>query len=104
MLDPPIEDAEWPKTFSQEGTWHHIGTTRMHDSPRLGVVDRDCRVYGIKNLYVAGSSVFPTARGIFPTITIIALALRLSDHIAKELCGPIDLYTGNRLEDKGLRA
>ena len=103
MLDPPIEDGEWPKTFSQEGTWHHMGTTRMHDSPKLGVVDRDCRVHGIKNLYVAGSSVFPTAGGNFPTVTIIALALRLSDHTAKVLRRPISLYTGNHLGDTGLR-
>jgi choline dehydrogenase-like flavoprotein len=80
-LDPPIEDGEWPDSFCDEGTWHHIGTTRMHDSPKLGVVDRNCRVHGIENLYISGSSVFPTAGGSFPTITIVALALRLSDHI-----------------------
>jgi choline dehydrogenase-like flavoprotein len=85
-LDPPLDGGEWPSTFSQEGTWHHMGTTRMHDSPKWGVVDRNCRVHGIQNLYVSGSSVFPTAGGNFPTITIVALALRLSDHIATELC------------------
>ncbi len=59
-----------------------MGTTRMHDSPKLGVVDRNCRVHGTNNLYIAGSSVFPTAGGDFPTITIVALTLRLADHIA----------------------
>lgn len=85
MLDPPIEGGEWPSTFEKEGTWHHMGTTRMHDSPEHGVVDRNCKVHGISNLYVAGSSVFPTAGANFPTITIAALALRLSQHLIGEL-------------------
>ena len=84
LLDPPIENGEWPDTFQQVGTWHHMGTTRMHDLPKLGVVDRHCRVHGMKNLYVSGSSVFPTAGANLPTMTIVALALRLSDHIVKE--------------------
>src|SRR5216683_2912891 len=88
-LDPPIADGPWPDSFSEEGTWHHIGTTRMHDSPKLGVVDRDCRVHGVNNLFVAGSSIFPTAGGNFPTITLVALALRLADHIIAELCGSV---------------
>jgi choline dehydrogenase-like flavoprotein len=95
-LDPPIGDDAWPDGFSEEGTWHHMGTTRMHDSPEFGVVDRNCRVHEIKNLYVAGSSVFPTAGGNFPTITIVALALRLSDHIAKELSPPIGLASSSQ--------
>lgn len=82
-LDPPIEGKKWPSDL--EGTWHHMGTTRMHDSPKQGVVDRNCKVHGISNLYVAGSSVFPTAGANFPTITLAALAFRLSEHIAKEL-------------------
>lgn len=81
-LDPPIEGGDWPDTFHKEGCWHHMGTTRMHDSPKLGVVDRNCRVHGTNNLYIAGSSVFPTAGTDFPTITIVALTLRLADHIA----------------------
>ncbi len=88
-LDPPIADGPWPDSFSEEGTWHHIGTTRMHDSPKLGVVDRDCRVHGVNNLFVAGSSIFPTAGGNFPTITLVALALRLADHIIAELGGSV---------------
>jgi choline dehydrogenase-like flavoprotein len=84
-LDPPIEGGVWPSSFEKEGTWHHMGTTRMHDSPQHGVVDRNCRVHGMTNLYVAGSSVFPTAGANFPTITIAALTLRLSEHIALEL-------------------
>ena len=58
-----------------------IGTTRMAATPEDGVVDGDCRVHGVQNLFVAGSSVFPTAGNANPTLTIVALALRLADHL-----------------------
>jgi choline dehydrogenase-like flavoprotein len=61
---------------------HHIGTTRMGADPRHSVVDRDCRVHSTDNLYVCSSSVFPTSSQANPTLTIIALALRLADHLA----------------------
>lgn len=61
--------------------WHHIGTTRMHDDRRQGVVDRNCQVHGIANLYIAGSSVFPTGGRVNPTLTIVALAIRLADYL-----------------------
>ena len=64
---------------------HHMGTTRMSDSPSEGVVDADCQVHGVANLYVAGSSVFPTAGFANPTLTIVALALKLADHLRDEL-------------------
>jgi choline dehydrogenase-like flavoprotein len=60
---------------------HHMGTTRMSAEPRLGVVDNNCRVHSIKNLFIVGSSVFPTAGYANPTPTIVALALRLADHL-----------------------
>lgn len=60
---------------------HHMGTTRMGTDPRVSVVDADCRVHTVKNLYVAGSSVFTTGSEVQPTVTIIALALRLADHL-----------------------
>jgi choline dehydrogenase-like flavoprotein len=63
--------------------WHHTGTTRMNDDPQLGVVDTDCRVHGSSNLFVAGSSVFPTEGTPPPTLTIVALALRLADHLRR---------------------
>jgi choline dehydrogenase-like flavoprotein len=63
---------------------HHLGTTRMSDHPQHGVVDSNCRVHGIENLYIASSSVFPTASYARPTLTIVALAIRLADHL-KEL-------------------
>jgi choline dehydrogenase-like flavoprotein len=56
----------------------------MHTEPRLGVVDRNCKVHGIHNLHVAGSSVFPTCGNDMPTLTIVALTLRLADHITAQ--------------------
>ena len=70
-----------------EGNFHHLGATRMHTDPSLGVVDADSRVHGVRNLYVAGSSVFPTYGCSNPTITVVALALRLADHLKKQLAG-----------------
>jgi choline dehydrogenase-like flavoprotein len=54
----------------------------MSDDPRQGVVDRNCRVHGISNLYLGGSSVFATTGHANPTYTIVQLALRLADHLA----------------------
>ncbi|MBA3891154.1 MAG: hypothetical protein H0X64_11565 [Gemmatimonadaceae bacterium] len=62
-----------------------MGTTRMSDDPTQGVVDRDCRVHSVDNLYVAGSSVFPTGGYVNPTLTLTALALRLADHLLAHL-------------------
>jgi choline dehydrogenase-like flavoprotein len=63
--------------------WHQMGTTRMHEDPKRGVVDADCRIHGLSNLYVAGSSVFPTGGSNLPTMTIVALALRLAGHLRR---------------------
>ncbi len=63
------------------GACHHMGTTRMSDDPKKGVVDSLCRVHGIENLVVVGSSVFPTGGFANPTLTLVALALRTADHI-----------------------
>jgi choline dehydrogenase-like flavoprotein len=68
-----------------KGGWHHMGTTRMASDPGRGVVDQDCRVHGVDNLYIAGSSVFPTGGYANPTLTIVALATRLSDHIRRRV-------------------
>lgn len=64
---------------------HHMGGTRMSRDPARGVVDADCRVHGIANLYVGGSSVFPSGGAANPTLTIVQLALRLADHLAGRL-------------------
>jgi choline dehydrogenase-like flavoprotein len=67
-----------------EGNHHHLGATRMHSDSRSGVVDADCRVHSVENLYVAGCSVFPTYGLSNPTLTIVALALRLADYLRKQ--------------------
>lgn len=65
--------------------FHHMGTARMHDSPRSGVVDRECRMHAVSNLYLGSSAVFPTSGHSNPTLTIIALCIRLSDLLKREL-------------------
>ena len=84
-LDDWIRDGSsaWVNHINDQ--FHHIGTTRMHDSPHHGVVDRDCKVHGISNLYVGSSAVFPTSGHSNPTLTIIALCMRLSDKLKREL-------------------
>ena len=96
-LPEPLEGRPWPATpslpWDNLGIWHHMGTTRMHSSPKQGVVDADGRVHGLANLFVAGSSVFPTYGSNYPTITIAALAFKLADHIAAK-CGADGLRPG----------
>lgn len=60
---------------------HHMGTTRMADSPERGVVDAHCRVFGMDNLFIAGASVLPTSSHANPTLTLVALAARLAGHL-----------------------
>jgi choline dehydrogenase-like flavoprotein len=62
---------------------HHMGTTRMSADPSKGVVDPQCRVHGVHNLHIAGSSVFPCAGFANPTLTIVALSLRLADQLVR---------------------
>jgi choline dehydrogenase-like flavoprotein len=73
------------ETWSGNMDWgnHHLGTTRMHDDPKQGVVNADGQVHGVGNLYVAGSSVFPTYGASNPTLNLVALTLRLADHLKK---------------------
>jgi choline dehydrogenase-like flavoprotein len=68
-----------------EGGYHHMGTTRMHTDPKQGVVDSNCRVHGIGNMFIAGPSVFPTGGYANPVLTIVALTARLADHLKGEL-------------------
>ncbi len=75
------EPAAWQART--RSTWHHMGTTRMAASPAQGVVDLNGRVFGVPNLYVAGSSIFPTGGGSPPTFTIAALVLRLAEHLLR---------------------
>ena len=59
-----------------------MGSTRMGTDPKRSVTDAHGRVHGVENLYVAGSSLFPAVGAANPTLTIVALALRLADHLA----------------------
>ena len=78
----PLGEAPWePVTMAA----HHMGTTRMSTSPSDGVVDRNCQVHDVSNLFVAGSSVFPTVGFANPTFTIVALSIRLAEHLAVSL-------------------
>lgn len=63
---------------------HHIGTVRMGDDPRTGVVDRNAEVWGTRGLYACGAAVFPTSGFANPTLTAVALALRLADHLIQQ--------------------
>lgn len=80
------DEDSWPDFV--RGGYHHLGTTRMGTDPRTSVVDPHCQVHGLANLYVAGSSVFPTGSHVNPTFTIVALALRLARHLKLELDKP----------------
>jgi choline dehydrogenase-like flavoprotein len=84
LADPP----RFPGVLDDEvGGKHHIGTTRMSADDRTGVVDADCRVHGMTNLFIGGSSVFATTGQCNPTYTLTQLALRLGDHLKGWLAG-----------------
>ena len=80
-----FDAAEWTTDLDGpsevHGTAHHMGTTRMAGDATQGVVDTQCKVHGVANLHVAGSSVFPTGGWAFPTFTLIALSLRLAEQL-----------------------
>jgi choline dehydrogenase-like flavoprotein len=85
-----LADFQWPEDPSQFGGMlhdsnHHMGTTRMSESPKTGVVDSHCKVHDLDNLFIGSSSVFPTGGYSNPTLTTIALTIRLADHLKKFL-------------------
>ncbi|MGY2258319.1 GMC family oxidoreductase [Pseudomonas sp. SDO55104_S430] len=75
--------SEPVKAAPIQAVGHMHGTTRMAAAAENGVVDKNCCVFGVKNLYVAGSSVFPSGGFVNPTLTIVALAIRLGEHISE---------------------
>lgn len=77
----PVGDGVGDHHDVLQGGHHHIGTTRMADTPTKGVVDANCKVFGKENLFIAGSSVFPTSGWANPTLTIVALSMRLGDYL-----------------------
>jgi choline dehydrogenase-like flavoprotein len=82
LLEKDENLLEHPELRRFNSNSHNIGTTRMATRIEDGVVDTDCKVFGVKNLYVAGSSVFPTSSHANPTLLIIALATRLAEHLS----------------------
>jgi choline dehydrogenase-like flavoprotein len=80
-----VDDDDWGSAL--EGGHHHMGTTRMASDAGRGVVDPECRLFNIENLYLAGSSVFPVSGTATPTLAIIQLALRLADRLKADLSG-----------------
>lgn len=72
-------ENDWRLHFTDQN--HHIGTARMSDSPTSGVVNTNCRLHSVKNLYVASCAVFPTGGHSNPTLTMLALTKRLADHL-----------------------
>ena len=79
LLETPDEEALLLASASTAR--HHMGTTRMSDDPRTGVADANGKAHGISNLYLAGSSLFPSGGWANPTLTIVALSIRLADHL-----------------------
>lgn len=81
----PVEEMmALVKTQAIDG-YHQIGLTRMSSNRKNGTVDKDCKVHDIKNLYVAGSSIFPTSSQANPTLPAVAFALRLASHLSQKM-------------------
>lgn len=85
-LEECVYDETLPLKVSPHA--HHMGTTRMASSPEFGVVDENCKVFGVENLHVAGSSVFATGGASNPTMPLLQLALRLADYLNQQ-SGPV---------------
>ncbi|MEP6547773.1 MAG: GMC family oxidoreductase [Gammaproteobacteria bacterium] len=92
QYDPATVEFEMTRYGAYGG--HHIGTARMGTDPRTSVTDADCRVHGIDNLYVAGSATFPTSSQANPTLTIVALALRLAARLKRAAIPAVRAQTG----------
>lgn len=92
------DDPSMPDTIS--GGWHHIGTTKMNSDVKKGVVDKNCKVHSVNNLYIAGSSCFPTAGSVTPTLTVVAISLRLSNHIRMMYENKQSLNLNQRIRSK----
>ncbi|MDQ3571219.1 MAG: GMC family oxidoreductase, partial [Actinomycetota bacterium] len=80
---PWLADPGWVRQMSD--SYHHMGTTRLGTDPTTTVTDPDCQVHGVEGLFVSGASLFPAAGFANPTLTIVALAMRLADHLKTSL-------------------
>ena len=81
-LEESVYNVSLPLKVSPHA--HHMGTTRMATAPQFGVVDENCKVFGVENLYVAGSSVFATGGASNPTMPLLQVALRLADYLNQQ--------------------
>ena len=81
LADFILDDTKTIPAFGRH--CHQMGTTRMSENPKFGVVNKDLQIHGYKNIYVAGSGVFPTGGGTNPTLTLVMLSERLGHHLAK---------------------
>ncbi|MFL6604066.1 MAG: FAD-dependent oxidoreductase [Steroidobacteraceae bacterium] len=93
--DPASIELEMTRYGAYGG--HHLGTARMGTNPRASVVDANCRIHGLSNLYVAGGAVFPTSSQANPTLTIVALAVRLAAHLRTA----VDSLRGTPMTSRG---
>ena len=84
--DPAAVETEMTRYGAYGG--HHLGTARMGTDPRTSVVNADCRVHGVDNLYVASAATFPTSSQANPTLTVVALSLRLAQRLKNALSAP----------------
>ncbi len=80
---PEAVEAEMTRYGAYGG--HHIGTARMGADPRTSVVNPDCRVHDVENLFIASAATFPTSSQANPTLTVVAMALRLAAHLRAQL-------------------
>ena len=99
-LDSHIVQRTWytSRTFALDGTTHQAGTVRFGDDARSSVLDRNCKAHELDNLYVTDSGFFPSVGAVNPTLTIVANALRVADHIASRM-GARDVIAPPLIED-----
>ena len=70
--------------YRAKGASHHMGGLRFDHNKNLSIIDKNLKIIGLKNIYVCGSSIFPTSGSVNPTMTICALSNRLGDHLKKD--------------------
>ena len=84
LYDWVFESHNWPSD-GEIGGYHHMGGTRMHSSEKYGVVDKNCKIFGSENIYVAGSSIFTTGGQNNPTLPVVQFSLRLADYLMEQV-------------------
>lgn len=102
LFDWVVDGEGWSEQLADH--YHHIGTTRMHESPRKGVVDANLRLHAVDNLHIASSAAFPTSGHSNPTLTLLALCMRLADRLKAEALRPtpISVLAGVSVRDESV--